>query len=319
MPRIKPTVLELCAGGGGLALGFEAAGFDPVALVDDDPHACATLRMNRPYWNVIEADLKKIPLGYWKGADVICAGLPCPPFSVAGKQLGEMDERNLFPDMLRIVAEVQPRAVLIENVSGILDAKFCGFRDQVVNGLTKTGLTVVDWREFNAVDFGVPQTRARSFLVAVRDHADKFVWPRPLKSNPVTVAQAIGDIMGSCGWRGLREWLKKANGVAPTLVGGSKKHGGADVGPSRTKERWRQLGVDGVVFADAPPARNHKGLPRLTVPMTARLQSFPDDWRFAGGKTSSYRQVGNAVPVRLAAAVAASMKAWLTSSEGKIS
>src|SRR5580698_10342189 len=112
----KISVLELCAGAGGQALGFEKAGYDHVGLVEIDPHACKTLRFNRPHWNVIEEDLNHFDATAYHGVDVIPAGLPCPPFSKAGKQLGSEDERNLFPAALRIIHEVQPRAVVIENV-----------------------------------------------------------------------------------------------------------------------------------------------------------------------------------------------------------
>jgi transcriptional regulator with XRE-family HTH domain len=116
-PGPKLTSLELCAGGGGAALGLEAAGFHPSALIELDPHACATLRRNRPYWNVIEADIRRFEAEYWRGVDLVSGGLPCPPFSIAGKQLGPDDERDLFPAMLKIVKAAQPRAILIENVN----------------------------------------------------------------------------------------------------------------------------------------------------------------------------------------------------------
>jgi DNA (cytosine-5)-methyltransferase 1 len=112
----KISVLELCAGAGGQALGFEQAGFEHVALVELDEHACRTLRHNRPQWNVIREDLKEFdPLPY-SGVDVVAAGLPCPPFSKAGKQLGHLDERNLFPAAIKIIKSLRPRAVIIENV-----------------------------------------------------------------------------------------------------------------------------------------------------------------------------------------------------------
>ena len=114
--------LELCAGAGGQALGLEQAGFEPRALVEVDPHACATLRMNRPRWNVMETDLNTFAAGTYRNIDLVAAGLPCPPFSVAGNRLGWTDERNLFPASLRIIDECRPKTVLIENVPGLLAA-----------------------------------------------------------------------------------------------------------------------------------------------------------------------------------------------------
>ena len=122
--------LELCAGAGGQAIGLEKAGFSHEALVEIDKHCCETLRLNRPQWDVIEDDLRlfKDRAAAYKGVELVAGGLPCPPFSVAGKQLGALDERNLFPDALDIIDAVKPRAVLIENVRGFLDAVFAAAR-----------------------------------------------------------------------------------------------------------------------------------------------------------------------------------------------
>jgi len=100
---------------------LEQAGINHVGLVEIDARACSTLRQNRPRWNVIQQDLDAFDASPFAGADIVSAGLPCPPFSVAGKQLGKSDERNLFPSMIRIVDQVRPRAVMVENVRGILE------------------------------------------------------------------------------------------------------------------------------------------------------------------------------------------------------
>jgi DNA (cytosine-5)-methyltransferase 1 len=294
------STLELCAGAGGAALGLEEAGFSHVALVDNDRHACATLRLNRPYWNVIEADIRRFDSSYWRGIDLLSGGLPCPPFSIAGRQLGADDDRDMFPSMLRIVKETQPRAVLIENVRGILNNRFTPFRAKIDKILKSEGFDS-HWEIFNAADFGVPQNRFRVFLVALRrGETNPLRWPFPQKSPPKTVGAAIGDLMSLRGWRGVIEWIKKAASPAPTIVGGSHKHGGPDLGPTRARREWAALGVDGLGLANEPPPPDFSGMPRLTIPMVARLQSFPDDWKFAGSKTASYRQVGNALPVQLA-------------------
>jgi DNA (cytosine-5)-methyltransferase 1 len=312
---LKLTSLELCAGGGGAALGLEAAGFHPKALVEIDRHACATLRSNRPYWNVIEGDIRKLDLSNWKGVDLLSGGLPCPPFSIAGKQLGPDDERDLFPAMLQIVKDVQPRAVLIENVRGIVTEKFKSYREKIIAALDKQGFDTY-WAAFNAINFGVPQTRFRAFMVALRrKETTPLKWPFDFDKNPVkptTVAEAIGTMMEERGWLGADEWKEKANTPAPTVVGGSHKHGGPDLGPTRARKEWAALGVDGLGLADAPPEKNFTGMPRLTIPMVARLQSFPTEWRFVGGKTHSYRQVGNALPVSMAAGVAKAVRASLS-------
>jgi len=305
------TSLELCAGGGGAALGLEQAGFSPVALLDNDPHACATLRHNRPYWNVVEADIKRFDPSYWRGVDLLSGGLPCPPFSIAGKQLGRDDDRDLFPAMLKIVSMVRPRAVLIENVRGILAARFTPFRERVDAALGAEGFDT-HWAAFDGPDFGVPQKRSRAFLVALlRNSTNPLRWPTPARWDHLTVATAIGDLMAERGWRDAPIWMEQAACLAPTIVGGSHKHGGPDLGPTRARKEWAQLGVDGLGLANEAPDPDFVGFPRLTVRMVARLQSFPDSWTFIGSKTQTYRQVGNALPVRLAAAIGRAVRECL--------
>jgi DNA (cytosine-5)-methyltransferase 1 len=306
------TTLEVCAGAGGQALGYEQASIGHVALVEIDKHACATLRLNRPAWNVIQQDLNSFSGSAFRGVDIISGGLPCPPFSIAGKQLGKKDERNLFPAMIRLVDEIQPRAVMIENVRGILDAVFEDYRDYVGTELRKLGYQP-GWKLMNASDFGVPQLRPRVVFVAVkRDYADHFSWPKESELPSRTVGQTLADLMAANGWKGAKAWSKAADEIAPTVVGGSHKHGGPDLGPTRARRAWATLGVDGLGIANDAPEAGFVGVPRLTVRMVARLQGFPDDWRFAGGKTASYRQVGNAFPPPFARAVAENLRACLT-------
>ncbi|MTI01534.1 DNA cytosine methyltransferase [Roseibium sp. RKSG952] len=308
------TSLELCAGAGGQALGLEMADFGHEALVEIDSHCCETLRHNRKQWNVLEEDLRvfKERASDFEGVDLVAGGLPCPPFSVAGKQLGEKDERNLFPDALDIIKDVRPKAVMIENVRGFLDAVFQDYREGLKIQLNKLGYTT-DWRLLSASQFGVPQLRPRVVIVAIkREFADTFVWPDGQHGNAPTVGKALYDMMASQGWSGAEDWRDQADKIAPTIVGGSKKHGGPDLGPTRAKRAWEALGVNGKTIAEAPPERDFVGMPRLTVPMVARVQGFPDDWHFVGRKTHAYRQVGNAFPPPVARAVAERMNVALS-------
>src|SRR5262245_30178561 len=128
----KLTVLEICAGAGGQALGIERAGFELVAAVELDADACLTLRRNRSEWNVINSDLRQFDGRPFRGVDLLAGGVPCPPFSIAGRQLGSQDERDLFPVALRLVDEVRPRAVLLENVRGFASGKFEPYRRHVL-------------------------------------------------------------------------------------------------------------------------------------------------------------------------------------------
>ncbi len=298
--------LEICAGGGGQALGLEQAGFAHEGLVEIERHYCNTLRMNRPDWHVFEKDLRDFvheDAQSFRGIDLLAGGLPCPPFSVAGKQLGDRDERNLFPVTLDLVDVTRPRAVMIENVRGMLGAVFEGFREQLKARFQKMGYRA-EWRLFNASDFGVPQLRPRVVIVALRtDSAHLFSWPTGTGRIPPTVGETLYDLIAERGWKDARRWRTHADDIAPTIVGGSLKHGGPDLGPTRARKAWATLGVDGLGIADEPPAPDFVGMPRLTVRMVARLQGFPDNWEFAGRKTASYRQVGNAFPPPVARAV----------------
>ena len=308
--------IEICAGAGGQALGLEQAGFHHVALVEIDPHACATLRANRPHFNVIEGDVKAFSANYYADIDLLAGGVPCPPFSVAGKQLGDEDERDLFPEALRLARECDPKAIMLENVRGIFDPKFSAYRESIETSLSEMGY-ISEWELVHSHHYGVPQLRPRAVLVALKkEYAPYFSWPLGVVAPPPTVGQLLRDEMASNGWLGADAWAKNADGIAPTLVGGSKRHGGADLGPTRARSAWEKLGVNGKGLADAPPEKDFIGMPKLTVRMAALVQGFPPDWEFIGKKTHAYRQVGNAFPPPVAEAIGgAIVKALL--SQGK--
>ena len=306
-----PYSIEICAGAGGQALGIEAAGFEHAALVEIERPACDTLRYNRPKWDVINGDIRYFSGAKYKGIDLLAGGVPCPPFSKAGKQLGQDDERDLFPEAIRLADEIRPRAIMLENVRGMLDAVFEDYRKHIKNQLAALGYHT-EWRLHNASDYGVSQLRPRVVFVALKKEiAHFFSWPAPSQVSPPTVGELLFDLMNEQGWRGALQWRKRADDIAPTLVGGSKKHGGPDLGPTRAKKAWAALGVDGHGLADNPPEKDFVGMPRLTVRMTARIQGFPDSWRFAGKKTVAYRQIGNAFPPPVAQAVGSSILAAL--------
>jgi DNA (cytosine-5)-methyltransferase 1 len=152
------------------------------------------------------------------------------------------------------------------------------------------------------------------FVALRKDLAEHFSWPQPSGCPPSTVGETLYDLMAANGWKGARAWARGADEIAPTVVGGSHKHGGPDLGPTRARKAWTALGVDGLGIVDEAPQRDFLGMPRLTVRMVARLQGFPDGWKFAGKKTQAYRQVGNAFPPPFARAVAERIKACLTAS-----
>lgn len=312
--KMQLTSVEICAGAGGQALGLEQAGFAHEALVEIEPEACKTLSINRPHWNVVRGDLRHFSGHKYRGVDLLAGGVPCPPFSKAGKQLGTDDERDLFPEALRLVEEIKPRAVMLENVRGLLDSVFDAYRKKIQDDLRQLGYTA-EWRLLNASDFGVPQLRPRVIFVAVKNSSSAtFQWPVPHGKVPSTVGECLHDLMHARGWSGADRWREQANDIAPTLVGGSKKHGGPDLGPTRARKAWATLGVDGRTIADDNPAPDFVGMPKLTVRMAARIQGFPDEWIFSGRKTAAYRQIGNAFPSPVARAVGCQIAAWLQAS-----
>jgi DNA (cytosine-5)-methyltransferase 1 len=308
-------VVEICAGAGGQALGLERAGFEHALAVELDAAACATLRANRPGWKVAEGDVADPALWRprdYQGVALLAGGVPCPPFTVAGRQLGAADERDLFAWAVELCGIVRPRALLLENVRGLSTRRFSAYRQHVLDRLAELGY-VPGWRLLQAADFGVPQLRPRTVLVALRpEDALWFRWPSPASRGPATVGETVGDLMGARGWPGAAAWARQANRIAPTIVGGSKKHGGADLGPTRAKRAWADLGVDGLGIADAAPGRDADPAlrPRLTCEMVTRLQGWRDEWgwRFSGRKTARYRQIGNAFPPPVAEAVGTAIR-----------
>ncbi len=322
------TSIEICAGAGGQALGLHQAGFHHKLLIEIDENAAATLRYNSKQLNLQWEEIKTEDVKEFAKHDVqryvnqialFAGGVPCPPFSKAGNQLGSNDERDLFPTALKIVSKIKPKAVLLENVPGLAEGKFADYRKAIREELELQGYWI-DMKILQASDFGVSQLRPRFIIVALRkDIAPYFTWPQ---KNPVpakTVGELLYDLMSRNGWEGAAEWKKKANQIAPTLVGGSKKHGGPDLGPTRAKQTWQKLGVNAhlVAVEDQIPGPGFNGikkrtgsyrpgtekLPLLTTRMTARIQGFPDDWEFIGNKTNVYRQIGNAFPPPVAEAV----------------
>lgn len=307
------TSLEICAGAGGQALGLEQAGFDPVLLVDNDRHACMTLHANRPHWRLAEMDVKDF-VGSEHGAadvDLFSGGLPSAPYSVASRQHGTEDDRDLLRATIFLAMDVQARAIMIENTPTLLtSSRFAEVRSFVEEELKHLGYQM-DWRILDAQNFGVPQSRRSSILVAMRPESfSAFDWPSEHVKGRTT-GEVLHASMKSNGWLAADAWAAMANRVAPTIVGGSTRHGGADLGPTRTKRQWLELGIDGGSIADTvpgpdfvfDPTSGRVGCPKLTVPQVTLLQGFPDDWVIAGRKTAAYKQVAQSFPPPVAAAV----------------
>ncbi|MGA4539044.1 DNA cytosine methyltransferase [Uniformispora flossi] len=313
-------VVEICAGAGGQSLGLHRAGFRHLLAVELDANAAETLRVNAARtgedWDIRIGDAADPDIwepDEYKGVDLLAGGVPCPPFSIAGKQIGAGDERDLFAWAVSVCTRIQPKALLLENVRGLSTGRFAAYRQEVWNRLQDAGY-IPFWQLIHAADFGVPQLRPRFVLVALQaEFAPYFAWPQPKAGRPPTVGETLVDLMAANGWEGAAAWAEGANDIAPTIVGGSKKHGGADLGPTRAKKAWAKLGVDALGVNDAaPPAgwRAPDGVPgpKLTTEMVARIQGWSgDDWVFHGKKTTRYRQIGNAFPPPVAQALGESI------------
>jgi DNA (cytosine-5)-methyltransferase 1 len=320
-----PVSLELCAGGGGTALGLELAGFRHAGLVEIDADCCRTMRLNRPAWAVIQGDIGQLDGSRCPGLGLVSGGLPCTPHSRGGKQLAQADDRWLWDTALRIIGGALPGSILLETSDAIQGPKFEAERDGTVRRLHALGYRV-GWRAIDCSQLGVPQRRRRAVLVAFRDEraVAAFRWPEPVAAP--TVGDALYDLMAARGSPGAAAWAAGAQCLAPTVVGGSKKHGGPDLGASQGKAAWRRLGIDPMGIADEAPGPDGKfrrgagkifdageSGPMLTVAMAARIQGWPPDWQFCGGKTSAYGQVGNAFPPPVAEAIGRQIRSALES------
>ncbi|GAA1558948.1 DNA (cytosine-5-)-methyltransferase [Actinomadura kijaniata] len=311
---------------------MERAGFRHRLAVELDENAARTLRHNLVkvlgYKEKEADDTVRIgdvaDPGVWnpdeyKEVDLLAGGVPCPPFSIAGKQLGASDERDLFAWAVELCGRMKPKALLLENVKGLSGNRFTAYRQHVLDRLSEYGY-IAEWRLLQADQFGVSQLRPRFVLVALQpEYAEYFHWPTPHAESPPTVGELLRELIAQGDWSAeqVEAWVKRANGIAPTIVGGSKKHGGADLGPTRAKAAWEAMGVDAKGVADDPPGPTNprvKGAkyPMLTVEMVARIQGWYGkdfaEWEFLGRKTSKYRQIGNAFPPPVARALGAAIR-----------
>ncbi|OYU26374.1 MAG: hypothetical protein CFE41_16590 [Burkholderiales bacterium PBB2] len=306
-PPTKPmTVLSLFSGTGGLDLGLEMAGFETVMCVDNDPESCKTLRHNRPEWTVYEGDIREFqPVGSF---DLVVGGPPCQGFSTAGKG-DPNDPRNfLWKEYFRVVERVRPKAILLENVAGMMNKKNSHHIDEFIAKLTSLGYSA-NYAVLDASDFGVPQSRKRLIVVAGLGWTPEL----PAASDgqtKVTAKAAIHDLLkrkdvanhepNQHAEHVVARWkLLKEGEVDPNYRRGRIYSDR----PSPTIRAGGGKGPRGDHLAGFHPPIHYK-LPRqLTVREAARIQSFPDEWIFCGSKTAQGRQVGNAVPPLLGKAI----------------
>ncbi|MFF7779317.1 DUF6339 family protein [Streptomyces tanashiensis] len=323
-PSTSPTEarfrsVELCAGAGAQALGLELAGFDPLLLIDSKADACFTIDLNRPAWDVVCMDVVQFRADMRPdiaGIDLLSGGLPRVKSPATVGRVEDEEERRVLRAAVDLACSIKPKAILLENVPDLVASPaFEADRAWIEKELIRAGYRS-SWRVLNASGFGVPQNRSSGFLIALREpHFSRFRWPEGSSTSPPTVGEVLGPSMSSRGWPGAEQWIKNADRIAPALVGGSDRRGGADLGPTGSKKAWATLGVNGNSLGDEPPGSEFPpdDHPKLTVEQTALVQSFPASWGFSGGKTSRYRQIGHAMPPPLATAVGLAIAAALRS------
>ena len=301
--KTGPVVLDLFSGCGGLALGFEVAGFVTIGF-EKDADCCQTYRDN------LRAACHQVTLkpgqDLPEGAQVIIGGPPCQPFSVNGHQNGDRDDRDGFPAYLSAIDRYRPRIALFENVRGML-YKNQAYFDGIVEQLEALGY-VVEWHLMNASAYGVPQNRERLFVVA---HNGTFRFPAPThQRHPFTAGEALGELAHSVP-EGAKFLTPSMDAYVARYEKASKCVRPRDLHldqPSRTVTCRNLEGATG----DMLRVRLEDGRRRrLTVREGARLQGFPDWFRVVGSEGSQFHQIGNAVPPLLAKAIASSVRACL--------
>lgn len=340
-PPSRPyKLMELFAGAGGLALGMEKAGFESVLLNEFDKHACNTLRINRPEWNVVEGDIANVDFtGYKDQVDILSGGFPCQAFSYAGKKLGFEDTRGtLFFEFARAVQETNPKVIVAENVRGLLKHENGKTLETISNVIDELGYQLVSPKVLKAIFYQVPQKRERLILVGIRkDLATdvEFHWPSPYsrimtlkdalkkgdlfdsdvpdapgQTYPQRKAEILAHVPQGGYWRDLPDALQREYMKKSYFLGGGK------TGMAR-RLSWDEPSL---TLTCAPAQKQTERChPEDTRPLTvreyARIQTFPDDWEFAGPLTAQYKQIGNAVPVNLGYAVGRRLVALLNDIE----
>jgi len=335
-PENEYSVLELFAGAGGLAVGLEKAGLKCTALNEIDKWACQTLRQNRPNWNVIEGDIRNISFSeYHNKVDVVTGGFPCQAFSYAGKKLGLNDARGtLFYEFARVVKETNPPICIGENVRGLLSHEKGKTLEGMISILDEIGYTVVPIKVLKAINYKVPQKRERLILVGIRKDIDiTFEYPKPYNkiynlvdalkkgelyncdvptSNGAKYPESKKEVLNLVPQKGY--WRDLPLDIQKEYMGGSFFLGGGKTGMAR-RIGWDEPCL--TLTCSPAQKQTERCHPEETRPFTvreyARIQTFPDDWEFAGSMAQQYKQIGNAVPVNLGREIGYSIINFLNS------
>jgi DNA (cytosine-5)-methyltransferase 1 len=336
-PKKTYKSVELFAGCGGMALGFEMAGIENIALNEIDKWACQSLRENRPKWNLLEGDIKNFNFKKYQNIDIVSGGFPCQAFSYAGKKLGFKDARGtLFYEFARAVKEIKPKICIGENVRGLLNHDGGKTLKGMIEILDEIGYKVIyPVKVLKAVNYAVPQKRERIIIIGVRKDLpyQNFNYPYPLKKK-YTLKDALKkgelydknvpksegakysqkkidvlDLVPQGGyWRDLPENIQREYMQKSFFLGGGK------TGMAR-RISWNEPCL--TLTCSPSQKQTERCHPSETRPFTvreyARIQTFPDNWKFSGSLNQQYKQIGNAVPVNLAKELGYSIVSFLNS------
>ncbi len=307
----KFKVVELFAGAGGLALGLEDAGLETVFLNDFEKDCTATLKKNKPEWNVVLGDVKDVDFSKIE-ADVVTGGFPCQAFSHAGKKLGFEDTRGtLFYEFARAVKEIKPKLFLAENVAGLAIHDKGRTLRIIIDVFSALGYDV-QYKILDATDYSVPQKRKRIIIIGTKQGVH---FEYPSKHNKiVTLRDALKDVPVSVGTKYSEKrrkvlelvppggsWINLPLDIQKEFLGRSFYSGGGKRGMAR-RISWDEPCL--TLTTSPSQKQTERCHPEETRPFTvreyARIQTFPDNWEFCGSTSSQYKQIGNAVPVKLA-------------------
>lgn len=332
------TCVELFAGAGGLALGLEEAGFEDVGLIEWDKYACDTLRLNRPDWNVIQGDIVEIAENGIRNyidkdaeVDLLSGGYPCQAFSYAGKKLGLEDVRGtMFYYYAKILEELKPKVFLAENVRGLVSHDNGKTLKTMIDVFTDMGYNV-RYEILKAINYDVAQKRERVIIIGTRKDLSEeidFKFPKPFDYIP-TLRDALKDVPQSEGAKYPDKkkevldlvppggcWINLPEEIAKDYMGKSYYSGGGKRGMAR-RISWDEPCL--TLTCSPAQKQTERCHPDETRPFTtreyARIQSFPDEWMFSGSMSQVYKQIGNAVPVKLGKAIGLSIVDYLNKVE----
>jgi DNA (cytosine-5)-methyltransferase 1 len=315
------TFIEVCAGAGGLSKGFIDTGFIPLLLNDTDKYCVETLKINHPEANIIKGSMVDLDLEKYKKLkiDVLMGGVPCQSFSQAGKREGINDDRGkLILHFIKMINILNPNIFIIENVQGLVTHEKGNTLQMIINEISKIGKYIINYKVLNANDYSVPQNRKRLIIIGINSTLNKsFKFPEPHKYKPVLKDVLVDcpesdgavykkdkyDIMklvpeGGC-------WVDIPDEIAKQYMGNSYDSGGGKRGILKRLDMKKPSLTLLTTPSQKQTERCH---PKETRPLQtleyARIQTFPDDYKFSGSINQIYKQIGNAVPVNLGKAIA---------------